>query len=205
MKNYYEILEVHECASIEIIQKVYKILAKKYHPDLQDKDVAKEREEKFKLIAEAYEILSDKKKRKAYDEELKFYNESQKSATIDLDDYKKLQDYCSKLENELNSYRGTYSHSGHEQPQEASQDFSSSDQYYQNAAEQAYQDAYVNTLRNFGYKIRYKKTFKQACQHILKSIAALTLTVLILSVAALILWNIPSVQERIKDALSFLF
>ena len=35
MKNYYEILQVNENASIEIIEKAYKVLAKKYHPDLQ--------------------------------------------------------------------------------------------------------------------------------------------------------------------------
>ncbi|MBO6244107.1 MAG: DnaJ domain-containing protein, partial [Clostridia bacterium] len=35
MKNYYEILEINENASQEIIEKVYKVLVKKYHPDLQ--------------------------------------------------------------------------------------------------------------------------------------------------------------------------
>lgn len=36
MKNYYEILQVNEKASQEIIEKAYKVLAKKYHPDLQE-------------------------------------------------------------------------------------------------------------------------------------------------------------------------
>ena len=36
MKNYYEILEVNENASKEVIDKAYKVLAKKYHPDLQE-------------------------------------------------------------------------------------------------------------------------------------------------------------------------
>ena len=36
MKNYYEILEVDKNASSEIIEKAYRILAKRYHPDLQD-------------------------------------------------------------------------------------------------------------------------------------------------------------------------
>ena len=40
MKNYYEILQVNENASIEIIEKAYKVLVKKYHPDLQ-KDAQK--------------------------------------------------------------------------------------------------------------------------------------------------------------------
>ena len=36
MKNYYEILEINENASQEVIEKVYKVLVKKYHPDLQE-------------------------------------------------------------------------------------------------------------------------------------------------------------------------
>ena len=34
MKNYYQILEVNENASYEVIEKAYKVLAKKYHPDI---------------------------------------------------------------------------------------------------------------------------------------------------------------------------
>ena len=35
MKNYYQILQVDEKASVEIIEKAYKVLVKRYHPDLQ--------------------------------------------------------------------------------------------------------------------------------------------------------------------------
>ena len=66
MSNLYEILEVSEKASKEVIEKVYRVLAKKYHPDLQ-KDGNKENvEEKMKQINEAYEILSDDENRKQY-------------------------------------------------------------------------------------------------------------------------------------------
>ena len=51
MKNYYEILEINEKASQEIIEKVYKVLVKKYHPDLQENAEAKAKcEEKIKEI-----------------------------------------------------------------------------------------------------------------------------------------------------------
>ena len=66
MVNYYEILEVSEKASKEVIEKAYKALAKKYHPDL-NKDNPKEAEAKMKEINEAYEILINDTKRAYYD------------------------------------------------------------------------------------------------------------------------------------------
>ena len=65
MKNYYEILEVSENASNEVIEKAYKTLAKKYHPDVNKEPGAAE---KFKEISEAYSVLSDENKRKIYDQ-----------------------------------------------------------------------------------------------------------------------------------------
>ena len=67
MKNYYEILEVDEKASQEVIDKAYRVLAKKYHPDLQEDKNKKIAEEKIKSLNEAYEILSKPEKRKSYD------------------------------------------------------------------------------------------------------------------------------------------
>ena len=52
MKNYYEILEVDRNASKEIIEKAYKTLAKKYHPDVQEQNQKKIAEEKMKLIVD---------------------------------------------------------------------------------------------------------------------------------------------------------
>lgn len=68
--NYYDILQVNKNASQEIIEKAYKVLVKKYHPDLQEDGLKHDYEEKLKLINEAYEVLSDEEKRKQYDLEL---------------------------------------------------------------------------------------------------------------------------------------
>lgn len=70
MKNYYEILEVSENASKEVIDKAYKVLAKKYHPDLQETKNKKAAEEKIKNLNEAYEVLSNPEKRKNYDDKI---------------------------------------------------------------------------------------------------------------------------------------
>lgn len=69
--NLYEILEVSENASMETINKIYKIQAKKYHPDLQTNEADKVKaEEKMKQINDAYSVLSDEQKRKEYDQKL---------------------------------------------------------------------------------------------------------------------------------------
>lgn len=64
-RDYYSILELDKNASQEDIKKAYRKLAKKYHPDANPGN--KKAEEKFKDISEAYEVLSDPEKRKAYD------------------------------------------------------------------------------------------------------------------------------------------
>ena len=64
-KDYYKILDVDRSASADDIQKAYKKLARKYHPDLNPGD--KNAEEKFKDVGEAYEVLKDPQKRAQYD------------------------------------------------------------------------------------------------------------------------------------------
>jgi molecular chaperone DnaJ len=61
MKNYYDILGVSESATQADIKKAYRKLSKQYHPDVNPNE-----EEKFKEIAEAYEILGDEGKRNDY-------------------------------------------------------------------------------------------------------------------------------------------
>src|SRR5476651_2859947 len=65
-RDYYEVLGVNRDASEEDIKKSYRKLAMKHHPD-RNPD-SKDSEDKFKEAKEAYEILSDAKKRAAYDQ-----------------------------------------------------------------------------------------------------------------------------------------
>jgi len=65
-QDYYEALGVGRKASVKDIRQAYRRLARKYHPDLNPGDPSAE--EKFKQIQEAYDILSDSKKRRMYDQ-----------------------------------------------------------------------------------------------------------------------------------------
>jgi curved DNA-binding protein len=65
-QDYYELLGVSKTATDEEMKKAYRKLAKKYHPDKNPGN--KEAEEKFKLISEAYAVLSNPEKKKQYDQ-----------------------------------------------------------------------------------------------------------------------------------------
>lgn len=65
-RDYYEVLGVDKNADDAAIKKAYRVLAKKYHPDMNPGD--KEAEQKFKEASEAYAVLSDPEKRRQYDQ-----------------------------------------------------------------------------------------------------------------------------------------
>ena len=78
-KNYYQILQVDQNASSEIIDKAYKTLIKKYHPDLQSEENKIYATEMIKKLNEAYEVLSNYEKRKLYDANLNKNNISKEN------------------------------------------------------------------------------------------------------------------------------
>ena len=66
-RDFYEVLGVSRDADDAAIKQAYRKLAKKYHPDMNKGEKAKEAEEKFKEVNEAYSVLSDTEKRRQYD------------------------------------------------------------------------------------------------------------------------------------------
>lgn len=101
-KNYYDILQINQNASPEIIEKAYKTLVKKYHPDLQEESNKRKAEEILKEINEAYEILSNPDKKALYDQNLK-------NETISQEDYEKMYVQNEKLKEELNNLKNNTS------------------------------------------------------------------------------------------------
>src|SRR2546421_10607852 len=65
-RDYYEVLGVPRTASADEIKKAHRKLVRQYHPDVNKNNKASE--EKFKEAQEAYDVLSDPAKRKAYDQ-----------------------------------------------------------------------------------------------------------------------------------------
>lgn len=196
-KNYYEILEVDRNASPEIIDKAYKTLAKKYHPDLQDDIHKKEAEETFKIINKAYEVLSNTEQRTLYDQKIEDtfisqdkYDEMYQQNQVLKDKLNNLQqkihnkDTYSQNPNNFNTNTNNYNSvqnnaQNYYQNTQAKQQYRRKLEYEQQvnqARQQAYHDAYIQDLKNRGYKIRYKKSFSDY----VKSLIALVIVIFIL-------------------------
>ena len=208
-KNYYDILQINQNASPEIIDKAYKTLAKKYHPDLQEENNKKEAEEILKEINEAYGILSDPNKKALYDQNLK-------NETISQEDYDEIYEENQNLKNAINNmqnsrYTNSRSNSvndinnninSNNYTQNNNQDFEEMQraqeleyqkqqlayqQQLEQARQKAYHDAYIQDLKNRGYRIKYKKSIKDYIKGII--------SILIVIVILIILWHIPFIQS----------
>ena len=203
MKNYYEELEVSKTASQEIINKAYKVLAKKFHPDstVQDKSIA---EERFKKISEAYEVLSDEVKRKKYDQEL-----LQTEPQIDIQEYNKtiednklLNLEISKLKKQINdlysqnlynsnltnNYNNTQINTNYIPPKTNYK----ANNYYSN-----------NVSRKKSYSFLYNLKYKIDC--FFKNILAFILTIGVLFIILSILLYIPSTRDFLIENFKIFF
>lgn len=197
MKNYYEILEVNKNASAEIIDKAHKTLVKKYHPDLQKTAETKTNSEaKIKEINEAYEVLGNPEKRAEYDVSLAEAEAIEHERILQEKLEKKLKNH--EKENNYNNNNNTSSYNNNEKINSQTQINTSNNNYdntvnqkiqqdYQNAINKAYHDAYIQDLKNRGYKIKYKKTWNER----LRSLIALLITIGII----MLVFQIPFVKN----------
>jgi curved DNA-binding protein len=104
-KDYYTILGVSKTATPEEIKRVYRKLARKYHPDLNPGD--KDAEAKFKDLNQANEVLSDPEKRQKYDRFGQYWNQpgytqapsprETNTATSDFDQYDNFEAFINDL------------------------------------------------------------------------------------------------------------
>jgi len=175
MKNYYEILEVNANASSEVIEKAYKVLAKKYHPDLWPKDKLFYAESKFKEITEAYEVLSNSESRRIYDIKI--------GVNTSLDDkYNNLYSEHEKLKQEIDNIK-----------------INNESQKYINQNENlnryvkpnsSYFKGYINQLRTMIQNERHKSSDERS-----RDFTALVLTIIIISFLLFIFWKVPFLKN----------
>lgn len=186
-KNYYDWLEISRNASPEVVEKAYKTLVKKYHPDLQEGENKQQAEEMIKKINEAYSVLSDETKRKQYDETIK-------ESTISREDYDRLQQELNNMRKQstTNDNHNT-NHVTNMQPTENEKPEQNIEyqQQLENARKKAYYDAYIQDLKRRGYKIRYKKTFKDYLK--------VFIVIVVVIVLCILLWVIPFTREKLID------
>lgn len=196
MKNYYEILEVDKNASKEVIEKAYRTLAKKYHPDLHQGIKKQEYAEKMKIINEAYDILADELKKSQYDarlqdEQLRNHGISKEEQERILQENYQLKQQLNKIGNQYINYQvATKRVNNNYQQSDDSTIFNMSrvlTEQIKSARRQAYHDAYVEDLKNRGYKIRYRHDFK----YYLKVLKFILITILI----CFIVYQIPPIKQ----------
>lgn len=194
-KNYYDILQINKNASPEIVEKAYKTLVRMYHPDLQENINKQEFEEKLKLINEAYEVLSNEEKRKQYDFEIQ-QKEIEKEQKDSINNKSNNQfnghlnnTYDSTIQYNNESYEHNDQNSNYNIENEQIQ--SECEEEYQEkineAIEKAYHDAYIQSLKDRGYTIIYKKTFKDYIKNFI--------IIIIFMLILILLWNIPFIRN----------
>lgn len=213
-KTLYEILEVSENASSEIIEKAYKVLAKKYHPDLQPPEEKSNAEDKMKEINEAYEILGDSSKREKYDEELKRNREEKKireqnvnqssySATYNNQNYEtQNKGYTSNINTNTNMNR-TQSNSSNvnnqanydkdriEYEQRLRREEAEQRRQMQENLNRQYANAYNDYLRSLGFKVKERWTKEK--------VRDLFIVIGIIIIAIVLLWIFPPTHDLLVN------
>lgn len=200
MKNYYEELEVSRHASSEVINKAYKTLAKKYHPDStkENKELA---EERFKKISEAYETLSDSEKKQKYDEQLNITE-----PIIDINKYNQLvkdnQVLSSEISRLKNNYNTNYNYSSTQ-----NNNTYSTPQYTNSTVNNI-----KNTTPNMNRTTSQNRTYyepsiidiiKYKIDHWVKNLIAFVLTIFIVFILLCILLYIPFTKDFLLRSFTF--
>lgn len=167
MKNYYEILEVSPNASYEVIEKAYRTLAKKYHPDINSNNNINWSEDKFKELTESYRVLSNPALRTQYDEEIGLNS-------TNFDVYNNLYSEKEKLEKEVQNLK-----------------MEKESQNYINKKEKEHSNS-LNPKRYFQIigTALYNET-KKSKEERSKDILALVLTIVIVAIIVFVFWKVP--------------
>ena len=179
MKNYYKILQVDKDASPEVIKVAYKLLVKKYHPDLKEGEEKKQAEERIKVINDAYDVLSDSAKRAEFDKTLT-------NDAISPEQYNLIINENINLKKELTYFRNLYNKDIYSQPQHTNM----------------YSNYNMNTNdssnNNVNKTIFNTDLIKNFITEKIKTFIAIVITLLFL----FILFNLPFIKSLIPEFLN---
>ena len=183
MENYYELLEVDVKASKEVIDKAFKVLAKRYHPDTQNQDKKQWAEEMFKKINEAYEVLSDEEARKKYDVELDYAKNSGIRALCAKNEH--LQKLVEELQNELEQVKRERNSTINNFASYYNKKINDYQNYYNNINQN---NANINTAPQ---QTVYYETRVPYTRNRLKDFIAFIITIICIFAVGFSLWKIP--------------
>lgn len=171
MKNFYEVLEVSENASQEVIDKAYRTLAKKYHPDIQPVNKLFWAETKLKELNEAYEVLSNPSSREKYN--LKIGLDSNDNFAMYSENIKlKRELENEKIKNATKNYKSEKSKN-----KKSSFFFDSASSYFQ-------------TIKSLIYEEKMKPAVEKQ-----KDLKALLITIVIMCVIIFLFFKIPFLRN----------
>lgn len=207
METLYDILEVSRKASKEIIEKAYKTLAKKYHPDVQSAEDKANAEEMMKKINHAYDVLSDDERRREYDRRLEEQEAQKEQGERISNNY---NSYTNNPENmNYNNQNNIYNQQAYtnnsnnwkneNQSKDWRDDFANLSEKEQKKvikqirkeAGEEYRKQYEAYFRNLGFRIKHRWTFKD--------FLVILLVITILLFIIYVLWLIPSTHEVLAE------
>lgn len=198
MKNYYEILEVNKKASKEVIEKAYKVLVKKYHPDLYTGQKKNYAEEKIKEINEAYSVLTDEFMKEQYDSELekqeqaelyKKYNQKQSENTLN-----------DNVQSNINNVNSTSSNKKENKNYKSQQNKKEVDDF--NERMKKHKVGSFSGIVELCKELYKNKPKRDEMKEITKKdIVALILTIIIVILILVALWYIPFTNGWIRQLL----
>ena len=184
MKNYYEILEVNKKASKEVIEKAYKVLVKKYHPDLYSGQKKEYAEKKIKEINEAYNVLTDEFMKEQYDAEL----EKQEQETL----YRKYGNQQSNNTNVQN--KNTNNNNKSSEQEKEVQDFNERMKKHKVGSFSGIIELCKEIYKNKPKRDEIKELTK-------KDILAFVLTIIVVILIGVALWFIPFTNGWMRELL----
>lgn len=192
MKNYYEMLQVSPNASKDIIEKAYKVLAKKYHPDLQKNLSSKNyAEQMLKDINEAYDVLSNDFLREQYDFELKkekVKKDEKQNINNEYNLKNNANNKSAKISKNTEKEFSRFDYAKNRKKENEAKKYSDMDTI----------DSVLYTAKKIYHEIPRGKGLKDLDK---KDFLAMGLTVIIVIMLGIILWFIPFTNSWIRELL----